>query len=85
MKEKSFFGTQGYSTCKMILDLENKDLHFYIAEGEAMKEVDYQEFLADFHSQAWQCIESDNLRNDYIEFSNSIREFVNKYCEIVGC
>lgn len=84
-KRADFGGAMPYSICSMVLDLENKDLLFYIAEGEAMKEVDYQEFISEFHSQAPMCILKDDLREKYIDFKNKIDSFVNEYCEIMGC
>lgn len=84
-KEIGFSGAWNASVCKMVLDIENKDIHFYIAKGDAMNEVDYQEFIFEFHSTAWQCIESDKLREDYLKFERAIDEYINEYCGMVGC
>ena len=84
-KRVDFCGAKPYGVCSMVLDLENKDLHFYIADDEAMKEVDYQEFIFEFHSQAHMCILKDDLREQYIDFKNKIDSFINEYCEIVEC
>jgi hypothetical protein len=84
-KRVDFGGAMPYSICSIVLDLENEDIHFYIAEGDAMKEVDYQEFIFEFHSQAHMCILKDDLREKYIEFKNRIDEYINEYSEIVGC
>jgi hypothetical protein len=84
-KRVDFGGAMPYSICSIVLDLENEDIHFYIAEGDAMKEVDYQEFISEFHSQAHMCILKDDLRQRYIDFNNKIDIFVNEYFGLMGC
>jgi hypothetical protein len=84
-KSVSFYGAMSYSVCKAVLDLENKDLHFYVADGEAMKEVDYQEFIWTLESQAYMCILKDDLRQQYVDFNDKVNSFIDEYCKIVGC
>lgn len=84
-KRVDFSGAKPYSICSMVLDLENKDLHFYIADGDGMIEVDFQIFIVAFHEQAHMCILKDDLRQQYIDYKNKIDSFIDEYCEIVGC
>ena len=78
-KEASFTGAQAYGVVKMILDLENKTLKFYVSKGEAMDEVDFKEFESAFHEQAFMCIKSDVLREDYLHYERKIKEFIDEY------
>lgn len=76
----------GTGEFRVTLDLINNEIHFLVSEFDGgMKDVDYQEFEHDFHSVAHIAIKSDDLRAEYLDFDNTIKYFIDKYCSIVGC
>lgn len=76
----------GTAEFRVTLDLINNEILFLVSEFDGgMKDVDYQEFEHDFQSVAHIAIKHDDLRKEYLDFENVVRDFVNKYCSLVGC
>ena len=76
----------GTAEFRVTLDLINNEILFLVSEFDGgMKDVDYQEFEHDFQSVAHIAIKHDDLRAEYLDFDNTIKYFIDKYCSIVGC